>query len=155
MRQEAFDHLKTAGAVAALVWVATAAAGHQAQHLAVGGMEIYYGILPVEMVQGHPTDHGGKPAGKSSAHLVVALFDSTTGRRISDAQIGARVHELGLGEQSKQLDPMRIADTVTYGQYFRMAGPGPYRVSLSIRSPGVAAPVEVKFEIPSARRNRQ
>lgn len=155
MKREAFGHLKTVGAIAALVWVATAAAGHQAQHLAAGGMEIYYGVLPVEMVQGHPPDHGSKPAGKSSTHLVVALFDSATGRRISDAQIGARVYELGLGEQSKQLDPMHIADTVTYGQYFRMAGPGPYRVSLSIRKPGLATPVEVKLEIPSARRNRQ
>lgn len=47
---------------------------------------------------------------------------------------------------------MRIADTVTYGQYFRMAGSGPYRVSLSIRRPGMATPLDAKFEIPSARR---
>lgn len=155
MNKEAFVVLKVLGAVAALVWAVTASAGHQAQHLKIGGMEIYYGMLPVELVQGHPTDHGGKPAGKSSVHLVVALFDSTTGRRISDAEVGVRIHELGLGDQSKKLDPMRIADTVTYGQYFRMAGPGPYRVSLSIRRPGMATPIEAKFEIPGARRDRQ
>lgn len=110
-------------------------------HKVVDGVAIYIGVLPAEMVKGHPRTHSegvmhdGVPAGKNRYHLVVALFDDTSGKRISGAgiKIKARVSEFGFPGQEKKLDPMVIAGTVTYGNYFAMPNPGPYRIHLEIR----------------------
>lgn len=108
-------------------------------HKVVDGVAIYIGVLPVEMVKGHSRTHsegvmhGGVPAGKNRYHLVVALFDEeASGKRISGAGVKARVSEFGLSGQEKKLDPMVIAGSVTYGNYFAMPNPGPYRIHIEI-----------------------
>jgi hypothetical protein len=103
------------------------------------------------MVQGHPKDHaeqamhGGVPSGRHSYHIVVAVFDAATGARIEDAAVEARVAEPGLAGSARQLEPMLIADTITYGNYFELSGDAPYRIDLSIRRPGSASPIKVEF----------
>lgn len=117
----------------------------------VDNVLIYMGLLPAEMIRGHPpshaesTMHGGAPAGKREYHVVIALFDATTGKRISGADIRARVAEISLSGQEKKLDPMEIAGTETYGNYFLMAGNGPFRIDLTIRVPG-RPEFKVEFE---------
>lgn len=117
----------------------------------VDGVAIYLGVMPAQIVRGHPPAqqedrmHGGIPEGRNSVHLVVALFDEASGKRIEGAQITAEVSELGLGGKSKKLDTMRIADTVTYGSYFDIAGEKTYRIRLSIRLPGRTQPIEASF----------
>ena len=58
------------------------------------GMTIYLGVLPAELVRGHPTQlgdpkamHGGTLSYQASHHIVVALFDARTAARITDARI--------------------------------------------------------------------
>lgn len=129
-------------------------AADTSQHKVVDGVAIYIGILPSEMIKGRPRTHSegvmhdGVPSGENRYHLVVALFDDASGKRISGAGIKARVSEFGLPGQEKKLDPMVIAGTVTYGNYFAMPNPGPYRIHLEIghaRTHSIGT-IEAEFE---------
>lgn len=116
----------------------------------VDGVAIYLGVMPAQIVQGHAREHeeskmhGGVPAGRYRDHVVVALFDNASGRRIEDAQVTAVMMELGLGAKQKTLEPMRIADSVTYGNYFEMLN-GIYHIQLRIRLAGHPQLVEATF----------
>lgn len=126
-------------------------------HKVVDGMAIYLGVLPSEMVLGHPHSHteagmhGGVPAGKHQYHVLVALFDAASGKRIANAQVKARVSELALSGAEKKLEPMHIADTITYGNYFRMSSAAIYRIQVQIRRLGMAQTIEAEFEYQHAR----
>jgi hypothetical protein len=135
----------------------TSPAADTSQHMVVDGVAIYIGVLPAEMVKGHPGTHsegvmhGGVPAGKNRYHLVVALFDERAGgKRISGdgIKIKARVSEFSLPGQEKKLEPMVIAGSVTYGNYFAMPNPGPYRIHLEIGHARIhsVGTIETEFE---------
>ena len=89
--------------------------------------------------------HGGIPSRGRRDHVVVALFDDATGRRIEDAEVTVAVMGPGLGSVWTPLEPMRIADMITYGNYFTMPTEGAYRIQVRIRRPGHAQPVEAAF----------
>lgn len=118
----------------------------------VGNIRIYLGLLPSEMVRGHPNDHpegsmhGGAPRTSGEYHVMIAVFDAKTGSRIENADISARVSEIGLGGEEKKLEPMQIAGTVTYGNYFPMAGKGPFRIRITVHIPGQAQEITTEFE---------
>jgi hypothetical protein len=130
--------------------VATDAAADDSYKTA-GGLAVYLGVLPAAMIQGHPRGHpeeamhGGVPSGRHAYHVVAAVFDAATGERVEDAVVEARVGEPGLAGVTRQLEPMVIADTVTYGNYFQLSGDAPYRIDLSITRPGLATPIRVEF----------
>jgi hypothetical protein len=114
-----------------------------------GGLAVYLGVLPAAMVRGHQTHpeermHGGIPSGPHAYHVVAAVFNAATGARVEDAKVEARVTPRGLGGETQALEPMQIAGTVTYGNYFTMGGSDPYRVELRI-TPSGGSPVEVEF----------
>ena len=118
----------------------------------VGNVLIYLGLLPAPMILGHPPNHpeasmhGGPRAGAGEYHVIVALFDAKDGERIIHANVSARVSEIGLAGEEKKLDPMEIAGTVTYGNYFKMGGAGPFHISLDIHGPGEADQISAVFE---------
>jgi hypothetical protein len=122
------------------------------QPLMVDGLTIYLGVLPAAMITGHApehpeaTMHGGSPGGSHQFHLVVTLFDAESGARIAGAQVKARVAELGLAGTERVLEPMVIADTETYGGYFRLAGDSPFRIALEIHRPGGGQVTRAEFE---------
>src|SRR5574341_26364 len=134
-----------------LLRVATAAEEHGGLHQTAGGVSVYLGVAPAQTIRGHEPGHperlmhGGVPKGKHSYHVMVALFDEASGQRIADAKVRARVAEVGLAGQDKALEPMVIAGSASFGNYFTMAAPGPYQIAVSIRRPGAARPVEVQF----------
>lgn len=127
------------------------AAADAENYKVVDGVAIYFGIMPAEMILGHPKEHaeremhGGVPGGTHQDHLVVALFDNATGKRISDAQVTATVGEIGLAGETKKLDPMKIAGTITYGNYFDMPSRNIYRILMQIRRPGAAGAIKAEF----------
>jgi len=133
--------------LAAASVVASAASTHEK---VVDGVAIYFGIVPSGIVRGHPREHpesemhGGVPAGES--HLMVALFDDKTGRRIENATVDARVTgERGL-DLKKPLEAMVVAGKLTYGNYFRLLGAGPYRIEIRIRHPGASREIRARFD---------
>ena len=126
-------------------------AAETGSHVVVDGIDIYYGILPAQVAGKHSvtheekTMHGGVPASKDAYHLLVALFDKQ-GARIRDAQVKATVAELGMAGTRRKLEPMRINDTVSFGNYFALYGEGPYQISIEVRLPKAAKSVEAVFE---------
>ena len=140
--------------VVVLVMMAGAAmANGSSLQRVVDGVAIYLGVLPSEMVRGHPKAHpegamhGSVPASERYHHIIVALFNNQSGDRITDVEVKARVEELGhLSPSEKQLEPMTIADTVTYGNYFKLPGKGPYQITVEIRRPGSSRVIEARFE---------
>jgi len=119
----------------------------------VNGITIDIGVMPAELVKGHATAagapgalHGGTPAMSSSHHLVVALFDSKTGARITDARIRAGVGDRSYNHKPEiALEPMEINGAMSYGNFFLMQGGGLWRIHLEILRPGMTAPVEADF----------
>jgi hypothetical protein len=105
------------------------------------GITAYLGVAPAATVRGHSPPHteldmhGGAPSHPDSYHLMVAVFDAKTGARIEDAKVRARVSELTLAGPKVTLEPMRIADTITYGNYVKLPGRIPYRIDVDVQCP--------------------
>ena len=100
-----------------------------------GGLTVYLGVMPAEIVKGQPPMHGGAPAGPHEHHIVVAIFDAASAARVSDATVTAKVSGLGLSGSEKTLEPMSIANTITYGGFFNLPGADLYTIRVSIRHP--------------------
>lgn len=127
-------------AVLTLLLVFTAAhAEVPIQPLRKDGLLIYYGVLPAELVAPRDLDVPGthmKPSsarGAGAHHIVIALFDAATGKRLPHATVLARVEPLGGAAKEKTLEPMQIAGTLTFGNFFRMDADTPYVIHLRIR----------------------
>ncbi len=108
----------------------------------VDGVAIYLGALPTQMILGHAKEHpeskmhGGIPSQTHRYHLIVALFDNATNQRITDAEVTATVEEIGLTSETKTLEPMKIANTITFGNYFKIDSQNLYRITIQIRRIG-------------------
>jgi hypothetical protein len=50
-----------------------------------------------------------------------------------------------MARESKTLEPMKIADTITFGNYFKMKGNGSFRVDVAIRIPGRPGEIKARF----------
>jgi len=119
--------------------MARAAALNPVQPIRLDGMELFFGIIPAEIVRGHPRDHeersmhGGVPLGKGVHHLVISVFDSKTRARITDATLTGSVTEPGMAIQRKPLESMSFGGAVSYGNYFAMPNQGPYEIVVSVQ----------------------
>jgi hypothetical protein len=131
---------------------APAYAHSDSDSMTVSNVLVYMGLLPTEMIrghaQGHPevSMHGGQPHESGEYHVVIALFDAKTGARITGAEVTARVSEVGLSGEEKKLEPMQIAGTETYGNYFRMPGKVPFLINVTARIPGESQEIKATFE---------
>lgn len=134
-----------------LTWIDFAIAQVTEQSKTAGGLRVYLGVVPAEIVKGlgagskEPPMHGGVPEGAHEYHVVAAVFDAATGARISDAVVTAEVSGLGLSGSRKKLEPMQIAGTTTYGGFFNLPGFDLYTVKLAIER-GTASPAVLDFK---------
>lgn len=132
-------------------------AADDGQHKVVDGLSVYVGVLPAEMLLGHPRGHheremhGGVPAGANRYHVVVALFDAASGKRVTDAKVKVGGASIGMAASRQKADPMLINNVTTYGAYITLPGPGPYKIQIDIQRPGTDKPIEVEFDYPFAR----
>ncbi|MGI0526700.1 hypothetical protein ABY43_21335 [Rhizobium giardinii] len=124
----------------------------EAPYKRVGDLAVYLGVIPAAMLRGHDTQHpesqmhGTPPRGVHAYHIVVAVFDAESGRRIEDAQVAAIVSGLGhVGRISIRLEPMVIAGTVTYGNFVALSGIDRYTIAVEIRRTGHPTPQHVDF----------
>lgn len=107
-------------------------------HQQIGGIDIYYGVVPAQIAGKHPatheerTMHGGVPAGKNEYHLIVALYDAG-GKRITHADVAATVGEFGMAGTRKPLEATRIGETTSFGNYFLLRGGRLYRITIEVR----------------------
>jgi len=136
--------------LAALLGVAlSVSAAERSYRQVVDGVAVYFGIMPAQLVRGHPPEHpegqmhGGAPAGEN--HIMVALFEEKTGRRLDGADVSATITGPDRFKTEKNLEPMVIAGAASYGNYFYMPGPGPYRIALRFRPSGTSRELRVSF----------
>jgi cytochrome c5 len=128
--------------------VASAVTGQDVR--VVEGTTIYFGVVPADLIRGHPKEYpesvyGVVPFGPAQYYVTVALFDVNNGQRIADAVVRARVSTtMGAGPE-KTLEPMTIASSPTYGNYFVMAGAGPYTITVHIRRPSTSDAIQAQF----------
>jgi cytochrome c5 len=118
----------------------------------IDGVEVHVGIVPAEALRAQRVSdahdsamHRGVPGGRGYYHLNVSLHESHSGAEIRGAAVRATIGN-PLGAATRQLEPMRINGTLSYGHYFRIPGSEPYTVSLHIRTPETARPIDAKFE---------
>lgn len=90
--------------------------------------------------------HGGVPDGRHIHHVQIALFDAQTNARISDARVTVTVAEVGLAGRSAELEPFRIGDALTYGDYFEFRKRDLYRIQVRAALPADGRVVEKTFE---------
>ena len=141
--------LLLASTLAAVAGQATAGPGDPK---VVDGITVYLGMLPSEMIRGHPdqheesTMHGGIPSGIRYHHVVVFLIDSRPPRQLEDMEVRAKVQPLGLAPEEKKLEPMHIGSTISFGNYFSMPGGNPYNITIALRRPGEQSWHRVNFE---------
>jgi len=154
-----FASLQRARALAALfVLGLTFGAGHAAalnpdQPIRLDGMELFFGIVPAEILRDHPreheeqTMHGGVPGRRGVHHLTISVFDARTRARITDAAVTGSVTEVGTATQNQKLEAMSFGGTVSYGNYFSMPGQGPYDIVVNVRrsSDGRAATARFQY----------
>ena len=132
--------------------MAQAAAANPDQPIQLDGMELFFGLIPAEILRGHPGDHeersmhGGVPRGKGVHHLIISLFDTKTRTRISDAVVTGSVTEAGRATQNRQLEAMSFGGNVAYGNYFAMSNQGPYEIVVNVRRPGDRNPATARFQ---------
>lgn len=124
------------------------------------GVTLYWGLVPAAVVaEKHALAdlHGGPPKGGGQVHhLVVALYDSASGRRIEDAVVRAQLSETGIvDEPPKYLPPMKVNDQASYGQVFGVAKDGPYRFRLWVRLPQRTDEIEFAVQAWSPHRNER
>jgi len=78
-------------------------------------------------------------------HVLIALFDSKSGKRITDARVTATVSIPGVAEKKQRLRPMHMEGAMNYGAYFLLPSPGQYNILLDIRRPGAKRSIRASF----------
>lgn len=126
------------------------AASNTGRHQVIDGVSIYLGILPVQMAKSE-ADELNLPAKvytkKDDYYVLFAMFDAKSGRRITDAQVKARVMALGgLDFSEKKLAPIHIEKLISYGNYFRLADPDLYHIQVWITLAGSSQPLTGTFD---------
>lgn len=117
-----------------------------------GDLVVYLAVIPAAVVRGHPPEHtgrgmhGGVPEGHHVHHLLVALFDAATGRRITDAGVTAVVHGLRHTPEDRiALEPMPIGGARAYGGFATLPARDYYRIEVEVLRAGGAAAVRAVF----------
>ena len=136
-----------------LVWSDVAAAQDTQQSKTAGGMTVYLGVVPAEIVNGlgaadHEQGpmHGRVPKGPHQYHIVAAVFDTASGTRVADAAVTAQVSGIALSGIRKNLDRMEIANTTSYGGFFDLPGRDLYTIRLTIERPGQPKPIDMELK---------
>lgn len=134
-----------------LLVIGTAMAASSGEVKTSGGLMVYLGVVPAEIVKGPPPHsaerpmHGRIPRGPHEYHVVAAIFDAATGTRVSDASVSAQLSGVGLSGERKDLQPMQLSGTTTYGAFFSLPGRDLYTIRLAIMRPGARQPITIDF----------
>ena len=143
------------GVFAVLLTSATASANTDIgdpYHQKVDGLDVYIGIAPADAVRrrGGPDAlmHGAYGTVPSEKHVVLAIFDATSGARITDARGTLRV----VGGKPHPLELMNGDGAVSFGNYLILPDDSSHQVRVEISRPGAAHPTVMTFTYPLSAR---
>ena len=88
----------------------------------VGDYALYLAVMPAALIRG--------PAARDTHQVMVSIFDSRSGLRVSGLQVKARVAALGFSGEKRDLEPISVGGATVYGKAFPMLGRGPFRVDV-------------------------
>jgi len=117
-----------------------------------GGMDIYLGRVSAERMRAFPAGspeakmHGGIPSGSGYHHMNVSLFDAASQAQVAGAKVELDVDQLGMGRETKVLEPVTVAGGTSYGAYVRLVPKGSYTFVVRVSKPGSAPPTEATFK---------
>ena len=86
----------------AILLPASSAAAPEDRSRIVDGMSVYLGIMSTKVLLADPAKYpehfrdGAPPSGRDMYHVLLTLFDRSSGARITDADVVMRVSPLGL-----------------------------------------------------------
>lgn len=132
--------------------VARAAGVNPEQPIRFDGLELFFGLVPAEILRGHPreheeqTMHGGVPRGKGVHHLIVSVFDAKTRARITGAAVTGSITEVGMATHNRKLEAMSFGGAASYGNYFAMPSQGPYEIVVNVRRSATGKTVTARFQ---------
>ena len=117
----------------------------------VDATTVYFGVVSADVIRAHPKEYpksvyGVAPIEPAQYYVTVALFDTASGQRIDDAAVKARVSTATGSGPEKTLEPITIANSQSYGNYFTMGGAGPYKVTVHVRRTRASNVTEAQFE---------
>lgn len=129
---------------AALALAAPASAGVVGGVRTVDGLTVYLGVVPAAVTRRHAPQHAGETTmhggvAKPSihdVHLLVAVFNKTTGERLRNVAVTARIHAAGRNLGTVRLTPMTVNGALTYGGYASIGLKDDVMISVDIRRPG-------------------
>lgn len=136
--------------VAALVAAVPADAGVIDGVKDVDGITVYLGVVPAAVMRSHAplhterTMHGGAARrGLHDVHLMVAVFNRSTGERLENLSVTARIRGTGGSQRhgvrrkpwTIPLAPMIVNGALTYGGYTSLGVEQDVRISVDIRRP--------------------
>ena len=127
-----------------LLFISHAVADDSQRHQQVGGMDVYLGVIPAQLTQEHPKMHGGASSKEHRYHVLIALFDSESGKRITEAEVTATVSPLGRLGKKMTLGPMH-GKALTFGNYFTLHKPELYRIKVKIKRDKEASVMMANF----------
>ncbi|MFQ5953437.1 MAG: hypothetical protein ACE5JZ_00055 [Kiloniellales bacterium] len=141
---------------ALIVWLlgtfsAAASPGGPNWSQTVDGMLVHLGIMSTQVMRQHPDQYpehfieGEPPAGRHMYHVLVTVFERSSGERITNADVEMRVSPIGLAGRQKHLHAMSVRGAACYCNYFYMPPTDSYRISVQIRRPGVPVVARAKF----------
>lgn len=118
----------------------------------VAGVAVYLSVMPSAVLGGPAAEEepGASPFRRAPApgdthHVMVSLFDSDTGARLSGARVEARVAALGFSGEKKLLEPTDVAGAPLYAAQFPMPGRGPFRIDVEFLLPGARRAQHLRF----------
>lgn len=114
------------------------------------GLTVHLGIMSAKRLVEHPELlPAGYPIrpGRDMHHILVAIFDSATGQRITDAEVEAMVFPLGLSGSTKVMHPSAPAGKMNYSNWFRLSPGDIYVIQVRIRRPGIRAVRTARFTL--------
>ena len=91
--------------------------------------------------------HGGIPTDDGYQHLNISLANSASGAPVAGARVKVEIEQLGVGTESKGLEPMDVGGAGSYGAYVRLLPHGIYTLRVKVVPPGSGLPVEVDFRL--------
>ena len=86
-----------------------------------GGLIVDLAVVPANFVPGHSPEqtgqgmHGGPSTSRYSHHLIVAVFESRSGLRVTDATVMVVVSSSHHPIERRSLEPMALGGAATYG----------------------------------------